>query len=104
MPEQSNGCRPGERWTGSLLDEAQGSELTPNALEDDGGRVGIRTPELQPHAAVPLPPMVPEFHCAGLTLSSSATQTNALDVQMQEKVANKRWIIQNSAVPAWKQS
>ena len=32
---------PGERWTGSLLDEAQGSELTPNALEDDGGRVGM---------------------------------------------------------------
>ena len=26
---------PGERWTGSLLDEALGSELTPNALEDD---------------------------------------------------------------------
>ena len=25
---------------GSLLDEALGSELTPNALEDDGGRVG----------------------------------------------------------------
>ena len=23
---------PGEQWTGSLLDEAQGSELTPNAL------------------------------------------------------------------------
>ena len=43
---------PGERWTGSLLDEALGSELTPNALEDDGGRVGIRTPVLQPQAAV----------------------------------------------------
>ena len=52
---------PGERWTGSLLNEAQGSELTPNALEDDGGRVGIRAPVLQPHAAVPLPPPVPEF-------------------------------------------
>ena len=52
---------PGERWTGSLLDEAQGSELTPNALEDDGGRVGIRAPVLQPHAAVLLPPPVPEF-------------------------------------------
>ena len=52
---------PGERWTGSLLDEAQGSELTPNALEDDGGRVGIRAPVLQPHAAIPLPPLVPEF-------------------------------------------
>ena len=52
---------PGERWTGSLLDEAQGSELTPNALEDDDGRVGIRAPVLQPHAAIPLPPLVPEF-------------------------------------------
>ena len=51
---------PGERWTGNLLDEALGSELTPNALEDDGGRVGIRAPVLQPHAAVPLPPLAPE--------------------------------------------
>ena len=51
---------PSGQWTGSLLDEAQGSELTPNALEDDGGRVGIRAPVLQPHAAVPLPPLVPE--------------------------------------------
>ena len=39
---------------------AQGSELTPNALEDDCGRVGIRAPVLQPHAAVPLPPLAPE--------------------------------------------
>ena len=31
---------PSERWTGNLLDEVLGSELTPNALEDDGGRVG----------------------------------------------------------------
>ena len=52
---------PGERWTGSLLDEAQGNELTPNALEDDGGRVGIRAPVLQPHAAIPMPPLLPEF-------------------------------------------
>ena len=52
---------PGERWTGSLLNEAQGSELTPNALDDDGDRVGIRAPVLQPHAAIPLPPLVPEF-------------------------------------------
>ena len=52
---------PGERWTGSLLDEAQDSELTPNALEDGGDRVGIRLPVLQPHAAIPLPPLVPEF-------------------------------------------
>ena len=52
---------PGERWTGSLLNEAHGSELTPNALDDDGDRVGIRAPVLQPHAAIPLPPLVPEF-------------------------------------------
>ena len=44
-----------------MLDEALGSELTPNALEDDGGRVGIRAPVLQPHVAVPLPPLVHEF-------------------------------------------
>ena len=52
---------PGERWTGSLVDEAHGSELAPNALEDDGGGVWIRAPVLQPHAAVPLPQLVPEF-------------------------------------------
>ena len=48
---------PGERWTVSLLDETLGSELTRKALEDDGGRVGIRAPVLQPHAAVPWPPL-----------------------------------------------
>ena len=52
---------PGERWTGSLLNEIQGSELIPRALEDDGCRVGIRAPVLQPHAAIPLPPSGPEF-------------------------------------------
>ena len=51
---------PSERWTGSLLDEALGSEITWNALEDDSGRVGIRAPVLQPHAALPLPPLAPE--------------------------------------------
>ena len=50
---------PGERWTGSLLDEALGSELTPSAPEDDGGSVGIRAPVLEPHEAVPLPPLAP---------------------------------------------
>ena len=50
----------GERRTGSWLDEALGSELTPNALEDDGGRVGIRALVLQPHAAVLLSPVAPE--------------------------------------------
>ena len=52
---------PGERWTGSLLDEARGSELAPDTLEDDGGGVGITAPVLQPHVAVLLPPLVPEF-------------------------------------------
>ena len=51
---------PGERWSGSLLDEACGSVLAPNALEDDGGRVVIKASVLQPHAAVPLPPLAPE--------------------------------------------
>ena len=44
---------PGERWTGSLLDETLG--------EDDGGGVGIRAPVLQLHEAGPLPPLVHEF-------------------------------------------
>ena len=48
---------PGERW----LDEALGSELTPNALEDDGGRVGIREPVLHPHEAVPCPHLYLNF-------------------------------------------
>ena len=47
---------PGERWIGSLLDEALGSELTLNAVEDDGSRVRIRALVLQPYEAVPLPP------------------------------------------------
>ena len=51
----------GDRQTGSLLDEALGSGLTPNALEDDGGRVGIRALVLQPHEAVSFPPLIPEF-------------------------------------------
>ena len=51
---------PGERWTGSLLDQALGSEMTPNAVGDDDGRVGIRALVLQPHAAVPQPPLTPE--------------------------------------------
>ena len=100
---------PGERWTGNLLDEALGSELTPNALEDDGGRVGIRAPVLQPHGEFLCLHLCPNFdrcderRCAELTLSSLATQTIALDVPTQEQVVNKRWIVQNSAVPAWKQ-
>ena len=47
---------PGERWIGCLLEEALGSELTPNALGDDGGRVGIKAPVSQPHEAVLVPP------------------------------------------------
>ena len=45
-----------------------------------------------------------ERRCAKLTLSSLATQTIAMDVQMQEQVVNKLWIIHNSVAPAWKQS
>ena len=35
-----------------------------------------------------------ERHCAEMTLSSLVTQTIAPDVQMEEQVVNKRWIIQ----------
>ena len=90
--------------------EAQGSELTPNALEDDGGRVGIRAPVSQPHVAVPCLHWRLKFdryderHCAELTLSGLDTQTIVSDVPTQEQVVNKRWIIQNNAVPARKQS
>ena len=101
---------PGERWTGSLLDEAQGSELTPNALKDDGSRIGIRAPVLQPHVAVPLPPLVQHFdkcdgrHCAERILSSLVTQIIAQDVPTPELVENKRLITQNRVAPAWKHS
>ena len=66
---------PGERWTGSLLDEALGSELTPNAPEDGGGRVGTRAPVLQPHPALYLHwhlkfDRCDERRCAELTLSN----------------------------------
>ena len=52
---------PSERWNSSFLDEAHGGELARNELEDAGSRVGIRAPVLKPHAAVPSPPLVPEF-------------------------------------------
>ena len=102
---------PGERWTGNLLDEALGSELTPNTLEDDGGRVGW-----DQSASVATTRQFLCFHwclkfdkcderrCAELTLNGVDTQTIALDVSTQEQVVNKRWIIQNSVVLAWKQS
>ena len=80
---------PGERWAGSLLDEALGSELTPIALEDDGGRVGIRAPVLQPHEAIPWYlnfDKCDERHCAEPTLSGLDTETIALDVPTQEQV------------------
>ena len=98
---------PGERWTGTLLDETLGSELTPNALEDDSGRVGIRAPVLQPHAAVPLPPLAPEVRrvrrapLRRTDFERFGTQTLVPDVPTQGQVVNKRWIIQNNAVPAW---
>ena len=100
---------PDERWTGSLLDEELGSELTPNALEEDGGRVRIRAPVSQPHEAVLLPPLAPEvrqvrraplrrtdFERFGYTANCPGC-ANARAGRKQE------WIIQNSAVPAWKQ-
>ena len=101
---------PGERWTGSLLDEALCSELTPNTLEDDGGRVGIRAPVLKNMRQFLYLHWLLKFdkyderHCAEMTLNSLDTLTIALDVPTQEQVVNRRWIIQNNAVPAWKQS
>ena len=77
---------PGERWNGSLLDHAHGSELAPHALGDDGGRVEIRARVLQPYAAVPLPPLVLEFR--QVRRGSLATQTIALGVPTQELVVN----------------
>ena len=50
---------PSERWAGSLLDEAQGSKLTQNALEDDDGRVGIRACCNHTRQFL-LPPLAPE--------------------------------------------
>ena len=97
---------PGERWTGSLLDEALGSELTPIILEDDGGRVGIRAPVLQPHAAVPLPPLAPEVRqvrrapLRRTDFEKFGYTDNCLGVPKQEQVGNKRWIIQNTVVLA----
>ena len=41
---------PGGRWNGSLLDEVRGSKLAPNALEDGGGRIGIRARVLRGRA------------------------------------------------------
>ena len=46
---------------GSLLDETLGSELALNAPEHDGGGVGIRAFDLQPHTGGPLLQLAPEF-------------------------------------------
>ena len=101
---------PGKRWTGSLLDEALGSELTPNALEDDRGRVGIRAPVLQPHAAGPLPPLAPEVRQVRRA-PLRRTDFEQLGYKdncpgcANERAGRKQAVdIQNSAVPAWKQS
>ena len=100
---------PGERWTGSLLDEALGSELTPPCT----GRRWLQSRDQSACVATTCGNSCTsigaristggEHHCAEPTSSSLATQTIALDAQMQEQVVNKWWIIQNSAVPAWKQ-
>ena len=98
------------RRTDSFLDEALGSELTHHALEDDGRRVGIRALVLQLHAGVPLPPLAPEVR---QVRRAPLRRTDFEQFgyghlpwmrQRKRRVVNKRWIIQNSAVPAWKQS
>ena len=45
----------GRTTGGQLVGRSTGSELAPHALEDDGGRVGIRAPVVQPHVTVPHP-------------------------------------------------
>ena len=72
--------------------------------------VGIRAPVLQPHAAVPSPPLGPlnfdrcdERHHVEPISNSLGTQTVALGVPTQELVVNKRSIVQNSVIPAWRQ-
>ena len=74
---------------------------------DGGGRVGIRALVLQPHAAVPLPLLAPEVRQvrrAPLRRTDfeqlGHTDNCLVDAPTQELVVNKRWIIQNNAVPA----
>ena len=69
-----------------MLDEAHGSESAPNALQDVGGRVGIRALLLQPHVAVLYLhwrlnfDMCDESHRTERILSSLAANTIAADV------------------------
>ena len=76
---------PGERWTGSSLDEAQGSDKTPNALEDDGAESGSGRLCCQHMRQFLYRRWCPNFgrcderRSAELTLSSLVTQTIALD-------------------------
>ena len=101
---------PSEIWNGSFWDEAHGRELARNELDDDGGRVGIREPVLQPHARQFLHQhwcmnfeRCDERHHVELIFNSLGAQTVALGVPTQELVVNKRSIVQNSVVPAWRQ-
>ena len=101
---------PGERLTGSLLNEAQGRELTPNALDDDGDRVGIRAPVLQPHAATPLLPLVPEFRqvrraqLRKTDFEQFGFTDNCPGCANARAGRNKQWLILNNAVSALKES
>ena len=90
---------PGERWTGSLLNEAQGSELTPNALDDDGDMRQSLCLHWCPNFG-----KCDERSCAKLTLSNLVTQTTAPDAPTHEQVVNKQGIIRNNAVSALKES
>ena len=83
---------PGERWTGSLLDEAFGSELTPIALEVMAVEMGSErlccnpTRKLLCHHWCLKFDKCDELHYAELTLRSLDTQTIALHAPTQEQV------------------
>ena len=97
---------PSDSWTGNLLDEALGSEQTPMmAVELGSERLCCNhTRQFLCHHWRLKFDRCDERHCAELTLSNLDTQTIAPDVPTQEQFVNKRWIIRNSAHPAWKQS
>ena len=86
---------PGERWTGTLLDEALGSELDTishwkmMALELGSERLCCNHTRqfLCLHWRLKFD-RYDERHCTELTLSGLDTQTLALDVPTQEQVVN----------------
>ena len=87
---------PGERWNGSLLDEARGQNW------DQETRAA--RPCLSHHHQCQTPDRCDGHNCAGMSSSGSGTRTVAQGVPMPELAVSRRLIIPNNAVPAWKQS